>query len=138
MLDQPGKDIVNIWKRYARSYINIRLLFSEGKKRRSFWMTRPSLLRENDVIVHLINERWLVSVTSIDVENNVTCTLTLWVCFLIIIIIINYFFWQWFEKVKNKLITKTKCKYKEWFLFWCSSCRLDVHARDGKSIKRAS
>jgi len=26
--------------------------------------------------------------------------------------------------------------FKEWFLFWCGSCRLDVHIRAGKSIKR--
>ena len=24
------------------------------------------------------------------------------------------------------------------FLFWCGSCRLDVHERDGKSMNRAS
>jgi len=40
-------------------------------------MTRSSLLRENDAIVYLIKERWLVSVTSFDQWKNVTCTLTL-------------------------------------------------------------
>jgi len=28
--------------------------------------------------------------------------------------------------------------FKEWSLFWCGSCRFNVHERAGKSIKRAS
>ena len=41
--------------------------------------------------------------------------------------------------IKGKYTSqKALVSFKEWFLFWCGSCRLDVHARAGKSIKRAS
>jgi len=36
-----------------------------------------SLLRENDVIVYLIEIHYFVTLTSFDHQNNVTCTLTL-------------------------------------------------------------
>jgi len=42
-----------------------------------------------------------------------------------------------YKQVIDTSTDRLQCLFKEWFLFWCGSCRLDVHARAGKSIKRA-
>jgi len=58
---------------------------------------------------------------------------------------------HWLIRLKNVMISlhceieylitlptfyKDILTFKEWFLFWCSSCRLDMHRRAGKSIQR--